>query len=106
MNRARYNFANITISLDNLDNDEIANSDTETLTPESLHNGTKNGHTPNPPFADSRKKEIDELFDKGAFKFIDSSEVPTGARIFGSRFVDEIKHPGTDKAYEKLRLVI
>jgi hypothetical protein len=59
-----------------------------------------------PSFAESRKKEINGLYEKGAFEFVDASEVPEGTRIFGSRFVDEIKHPGTDKAYEKSRLVI
>jgi hypothetical protein len=59
-----------------------------------------------PTYAESRQKEINGLFDKRAFEFIDASEVPEGARIFGSRFVDEIKHLGTDKAYEKSRLVI
>jgi hypothetical protein len=68
MNRAWHNLANITISLDNLDNDEIADSDTESPIPEPLNNVTKNGHAPNPPFIDSRKKEIDGLFDKGAYK--------------------------------------
>jgi hypothetical protein len=57
-------------------------------------------------FVESRKKEIDRLFEKGAFQFINASTVPKDARIFGSRFVDEVKHPGTDKAYEKSRLVI
>ena len=59
-----------------------------------------------PTYEESRRKEIDGLFEKGAFAFVDISEVPEGTRIFGSRFVDEIKHPGTDRAYEKSRLVI
>src|SRR5580692_7050629 len=75
-------------------------------------NDNKNGNNENlptrkpPSFAESRKKEINGLYEKGAFEFIDASKVPEGARIFGSRFVDEIKHPGTDKAYEKSHLVI
>src|SRR5580692_13095646 len=59
-----------------------------------------------PTYAESRQKEINGLFEKGVFEFIDASKVPEGAQIFGSRFVDEIKHPGIDKAYEKSRLVI
>ena len=33
-------------------------------------------------------------------------ELPEGVRLFSSRFVDEVKNKGTDKAYEKSRLVI
>ena len=33
-------------------------------------------------------------------------DIPKGARIFGSRFVDEVKHQGTDKAFEKSRLIL
>jgi len=33
-------------------------------------------------------------------------DVLQGVCIFNSRFVDEIKHFGTDKAFEKSRLVV
>ena len=33
-------------------------------------------------------------------------DMPVGARIFNSRFIDEIKNPSTKKAFKKLRLVI
>ena len=33
-------------------------------------------------------------------------DVPQGVRIFNLRFIDEIKHPGTNKAFKKLRLII
>jgi hypothetical protein len=33
-------------------------------------------------------------------------DVPQGVYIFNSWFVDEIKHPGTNKAFEKSRLVV
>jgi hypothetical protein len=33
-------------------------------------------------------------------------DVPQGVYIFNSRFVDKIKHPGTNKAFKKSRLVI
>ena len=33
-------------------------------------------------------------------------DIPTGARVFGSRFVDQIKNEGTEKAFEKSRLVV
>jgi hypothetical protein len=32
--------------------------------------------------------------------------VPQGIRIFNSRFVDEVKNKGTDKAFMKSRLVV
>jgi hypothetical protein len=58
------------------------------------------------PFADSRQKEINGLLKKGVFAAIMEKDVPQGVHIFNSCFVDKIKHPGTDKAFEKSRLVI
>jgi hypothetical protein len=58
------------------------------------------------PFTDSRRKEINRLLKKGVFATITEKDVLQGVHIFNSRFVDEIKHPGTNKAFEKLRLVI
>jgi hypothetical protein len=58
------------------------------------------------PFTDSRRKEINGLLEKGVFAVVTDRDVPQGVRIFNSRFVDEIKHPGTDKAFEKSRLVV
>ena len=58
------------------------------------------------PFTDSRRKEINGLLEKGVFAVVTDSDVPQGVRIFNSRFVDEIKHSGTDKAFEKSRLVV
>ncbi len=57
-------------------------------------------------FQASRQKEISGLMEKGVFNFVKRGEVPEGTRIFGSRFVDDIKNKGTDKAFEKSRLVI
>ena len=57
-------------------------------------------------FTDSRRKEINGLLEKGVFAVVTDSDVPQGVRIFNSRFVDEIKHSGTDKAFEKSRLVV
>ncbi|OXV05628.1 hypothetical protein Egran_06604 [Elaphomyces granulatus] len=59
-----------------------------------------------PTFSESRNKEINGLLEKGVFKIINKSEIPHGTRIFNSRFVDEIKNPGTDQAFEKSRLVV
>ena len=58
------------------------------------------------PFVESRKKEINGLFEKGCFEIVSASDVPHGTRIFNSRFVDEIKNIGTVDAYEKSRLVV
>jgi hypothetical protein len=44
--------------------------------------------------------------EKGVFELVNLSDIPKGLQIFNSRFVDEIKHPGTDQAYEKSRLVV
>jgi len=55
---------------------------------------------------DLRRKEINRLLKKGVFAVITEKDVPQGIRIFNSRFVNEIKHLGTNKAFKKLRLVI
>ena len=63
--------------------------------------------TPIPgPFVESRKKEINELFEKNCFEIVSASDVLHEVRIFNSRFVDEIKNIGTIDAYEKSRLVM
>jgi hypothetical protein len=62
--------------------------------------------TPSAPFAQSRQKELNGLLEKGVFQVVDARDVPAGVRIFNSRFVDEIKDLGTDKAFEKSRLVV
>ena len=33
-------------------------------------------------------------------------DVPQGVYIFNSRFINEIKHPSTNKAFKKLRFII
>lgn len=60
----------------------------------------------NTQFSASRQKELAGLLEKGVFEIIKLADVPQGIRIFNSRFVDEIKNKGTDKAFEKSRLVV
>ena len=62
--------------------------------------------SPRTPYAESRRKEINDLLNKGVFDVIALTNVPTGVRLFNSRFVDEIKNPGTSAAFEKSRLVV
>ena len=57
-------------------------------------------------FTNSRSSKINGLLEKGVFRVVNLEDVPQGVRIFNSRFVDEIKHPRTDKAFEKSRLVV
>ena len=57
-------------------------------------------------FSTSRQKELAGLLEKGVFEITKLADVPQGVRLFNSRFVDEIKNPGTDKAFEKSRLVV
>ena len=57
-------------------------------------------------FTVSRQKEISGLLEKGVFKVVNPNDVLPNARVFNSRFVDEIKNVGTDKAFEKSRLII
>ena len=61
---------------------------------------------PSPQFQAFRLKEIMELLEKKVFEIIYHKNVFTNARIFNFRFVDEIKHPGIDKAFEKSRLIV
>jgi hypothetical protein len=46
------------------------------------------------------------LLEKGVFEVVNPKDVTQGNRVFNSRFVNEIKNPGTDKAFEKSRLVV
>ena len=57
-------------------------------------------------FEQSRQKEIDGLVENGVFELVQMRDLPPGVRLFNSRFVDEVKDEGTDKAFEKSRLVI
>lgn len=57
-------------------------------------------------FDASRLKELTGLLEKGVFEIVTFAEVPQGVRLFNSRFVDEVKFQGTDKAFEKSRLVV
>jgi hypothetical protein len=77
------NFADITVFLQ----DEISSSLTFT-------------------FAESRRKEINDLLKRQVFEIIIISEVFKNVRIFNFRFVDEIKHSNTSQTYEKSRLMI
>jgi hypothetical protein len=61
---------------------------------------------PLPNYKASRQKELNGLLEKGVFEIMNSEDLPAGARIFGSRFVDQIKNEGTEKAFEKSRLVV
>jgi hypothetical protein len=58
------------------------------------------------PYAASRQAEISGLLEKGVFEIASLNDVTGGVRIFNARFVDEIKNKGTDKAFEKSRLVV
>jgi hypothetical protein len=57
-------------------------------------------------FHNSCQKELISLLKKGIFKVVKLVDVPNGIILFNSRFVDEIKNPRTDLAFEKLRLVV
>ncbi len=57
-------------------------------------------------FAAFRKKEINDLIEKDVFQSVNKNDVSSDVRIFNSRFVDEIKHFDTNKAFEKSRLVV
>jgi hypothetical protein len=81
------NFADITVFLQ----DEVDSSFVSTFTS---------------TFAESRRKEMNDLLKRQVFEIIIISEVFKNVRIFNSRFVDEIKHSNTSQTYEKSRLMI
>ncbi|KAI1000167.1 hypothetical protein K3495_g8030 [Podosphaera aphanis] len=54
----------------------------------------------------SSLKELNGLLDRGVFEIVDKNCIPKNARLFGSRFVDTVKNQGTEKAFEKSRLVV
>ena len=56
------------------------------------------------PFEQSRQKELNGLFEHGVFEIIDY--IPPNSQVFKTRFIDEVKHTGTEKAFEKSRLVV
>jgi hypothetical protein len=57
-------------------------------------------------FISFRQKEIVELLEKDVFISVNKEDVSADVRIFSFRFVNEIKHSDTEKAFEKFRLVI
>lgn len=57
-------------------------------------------------FTASRQKKIADLLKKNVFLVVDRKNVFDDARIFNSRFVDEVKNADTDKIFEKSRLMI
>jgi hypothetical protein len=54
----------------------------------------------------SRQAEITGLLEKGVFTVTSRADVPDGVRIFNSRFVDEVKHKGSENELKKSRLVV
>lgn len=56
-------------------------------------------------FVDSRRKEMEGLLENGGFEIISEQDIPKGALIFKTRFVDKIKHNSTPDAYHKSCLI-
>ena len=113
LNRFRQNVMDTTVYLGDCINPKNKRGNNEKVrktakNPDNKKRGktTITPETPKPSFIKSRRKEIDGLLTKGAFELAHESEVPVGTRIFGSRFVDEVKNSGTAKVFEKSRLVV
>ena len=66
----------------------------------------KNADAQPAQYTASRQTEVNGLLEKGVFKAVNSKDVPSNVQIFNSGFVDKIKNLGTNKAYEKSKLVI
>ena len=56
-------------------------------------------------FEKARLKELQGLLNQGVFAIMPIQKAK-GCRVYGSRFVDEIKNAGQPNAYEKSRLVV
>jgi hypothetical protein len=52
------------------------------------------------------QKKLAGLLEKGVFEITKLADIPQGVWLFNSHFVNEIKNPGTDKAFEKSWLVV
>ena len=57
-------------------------------------------------FVKSRRKKINDFFEKNYFEVVSTANLFRGIKIFNSRFVDEIKNIDTANAYEKSRLMM
>ena len=57
-------------------------------------------------FVKSRKKKINDFFEKNCFEIVSTANLSREIRIFNSRFVDEIKNINIANAYEKFRLMM
>jgi hypothetical protein len=57
-------------------------------------------------YEQSRQTEITGLLQKGVFEITPRRRILAGTRIFNSRFVDEVKHKGTEQELMKSRLVV
>ena len=61
------------------------------------------------PFANfqtSRLKKLNGLLEKRIFEIIYIDDLFIGARVFESRFMNQMKNEGIEKAFEKSRFVI
>jgi hypothetical protein len=58
----------------------------------------------NAQFQASRQSEVLGLLEKGVFEV--ASDILKGVCIFNSRFIDEVKNKGTNKAFIKSRLMV
>jgi hypothetical protein len=55
------------------------------------------------PFVESRQQELEGLLSQGVFRIVNIKDIPPKQRLFGSRFVDDIKYKD-GQPYEKSRL--
>ena len=57
-------------------------------------------------FQASRLKEFNKLFEKEIFEIIYIEDLFIEARVFKSRFINQIKNEGIEKAFEKSRFIM
>lgn len=75
--------------------DVLLADDVEDLETTSRKVKVKEGSKEEAMFAEPRRAELEGLMENGTFKKVDKADIPNGARVFGARFVDEIKRTGT-----------
>lgn len=49
---------------------------------------------------------MNSLYESKVFKVVDITDISLDSQLFKVRFIDKIKFAGTEKAFEKSRLVV
>lgn len=96
---------------DDEDDEDVSETEKANMATEALDEkqgprkfNVKRGFPDERSFAESHKDELDGFIREGTFKVTKEAKLDQSVRIFGSRFVDEIKNVG-ERLKRKPRLV-